>query len=79
MAYALFKTDKSDVPHLARSPRVATGWSVVLLPALVWGCIWVSTDSAWLLPPIILEGTRISPLVIYPIWFAILLSAGPSP
>jgi signal transduction histidine kinase len=44
---------------------------------LVCGLTWLATGGATLLPPIILDGRRISPLVIYPISFTMLISAAP--
>jgi signal transduction histidine kinase len=55
----------------------AIGWSVAGVIVLVCGLTWLATTGATLLPPIILDGTRISPLVIYPIYFTILLSMVP--
>ena len=42
--------------------------------ALVCVLTWLSTAGATLLPPIILDQRRISPIVVYPISFAILIS-----
>ena len=44
---------------------------------IVLTCIltWLATAGAHLLPPIILGNNTISPLVVYPIWLAILISA----
>ena len=53
----------------------AIGWSVAGVLALVLGLTWLSTAGAHFLPPIILDQSRMSPIVVYPIWFTILLSA----
>ena len=52
----------------------AIGWSVAGMVALVCFLTWLSTAGATLLPPIILDQRRISPIVVYPISFAILIS-----
>jgi hypothetical protein len=52
----------------------AIGWNVAGMAALVCFLTWLSTDGATLLPPIILDQRRISPIVVYPISFAILIS-----
>lgn len=41
---------------------------------LVCALTWLATAGATLLPPIILDQRRISPIVVYPITFAILIS-----
>ena len=43
--------------------------------ALVIGITWLTTGGEALLPPIILDASRLSPFVIYPIWFTILITA----
>ena len=50
-------------------------WSVVTVVALVSGIAWLTTGGEALLPPIILDTSRLSPFVIYPIWFTILITA----
>ena len=51
------------------------GWSVVAVVALVSGIAWLTTGGEALLPPIILDKSRLAPFVIYPIWFTILITA----
>jgi signal transduction histidine kinase len=51
------------------------GWSAVAVVALVSGITWLTTGGEALLPPIILDASRLSPFVIYPIWFTILITA----
>ena len=51
------------------------GWSAVAVVALVGGITWLTTGGEALLPPIILDASRLSPFVIYPIWFTILITA----
>ena len=50
-------------------------WSVATVVALVSGIAWLTTGGEALLPPIILDTSRLSPFVIYPIWFTILITA----
>jgi signal transduction histidine kinase len=51
------------------------GWSAGIVVALVSGITWLTTGGEALLPPIILDASRLSPFVIYPIWFTILITA----
>ena len=51
------------------------GWSAVAVVALVSGITWLTTGGEALLPPIILDASRLSPFVIYPVWFTILITA----
>jgi signal transduction histidine kinase len=74
LAYAVLR-GKPAKPVLETSISPAIGWSVVCVFALVCGLTWLATAGATLLPPIILDNTRISPIVIYPVSFAILISA----
>ena len=48
---------------------------IIAVAALVCAITWLTTGGEAQLPPIILDESRISPIVIYPIWFTILLSA----
>ena len=75
LAYAGLREEKRPTPISEASALPAIGWSVVGVLALVLGLTWLSTAGADLLPPIILDQSRMSPIVVYPIWFAILLSA----
>ena len=74
LVYALFRghhaADIADASTLT-----AIGWSVAAVFALVAGLTWLATAGAELLPHIILDQTRMSPFVIYPISFTILISA----
>jgi len=42
---------------------------------LTCGLTWLATAGTYLLPPIIVDANRLSPLVIYRIWFTILILA----
>jgi signal transduction histidine kinase len=75
LAYAGLRGENRPAPISEASPLPAIGWSVVGVLALVLGLTWWSTAGADLLPPIILDERRMSPIVVYPIWFTILLSA----
>jgi signal transduction histidine kinase len=55
--------------------RPAIRWSVAGAIALTCGLTWLATAGAHLLPPIILDANRLSPLVVYPIWLTILIVA----
>lgn len=72
LAYALLRKEKQ--PAVSASMFSVIGWSVTLMVALVCGLTWLSTAGATLLPPIILDRARMSPIVIYPISFTILVS-----
>jgi signal transduction histidine kinase len=77
LAYALLREEKRAAP-ISEAPALhAIGWSVAGVFVLVCGLTWLATGGATLLPPIILDGRRISPLVIYPISFTMLISAAP--
>jgi signal transduction histidine kinase len=49
------------------------GCSVAILVVVVCGLTWLSTAGAVLLPPIILDRSRMSPIVVYPISLTILV------
>ena len=51
------------------------GWSAGIVVVLVCGITWLTTGGEALLPLIILDASRLSPFVIYPIWFTILITA----
>ena len=74
LAYALLRDERRAKP-MAVTPSTAIAWSVAGLVALVCGLTWLATAGADLLPSIVLDRTRISPIVIYPISFTILISA----
>ncbi|MFG3593793.1 MASE4 domain-containing protein [Bradyrhizobium sp. RDI18] len=74
LGYAMSK----DMEHrLAAESDVVReiSWSAVAVVALVSGITWLTTGGEALLPPIILDASRMSPFVIYPIWFTILITA----
>jgi signal transduction histidine kinase len=77
LVYALLRGEKWAAPISEASALRAIGWSVAGVFGLVCGLTWLATGGATLLPPIILDGRRISPLVIYPISFTMLISAAP--
>jgi signal transduction histidine kinase len=77
LAYALLREEKSAAAPSEASTLRVIGWSVAGVIVLVCALTWLATAGATLLPPIILDGSRISPLVVYPISFTILLSAAP--
>jgi signal transduction histidine kinase len=66
---------QKQVANVQASTFAVVGWSLLLVVALVCALTWLSTAGASLLPPIILDRTRMSPIVIYPISFTILISA----
>ena len=74
LAYAVLREERlaGYVPTGWTLPAI--GWSVAGMAALVCLLTWLSTDGATLLPPIILDQRRISPIVVYPISFAMLIS-----
>jgi signal transduction histidine kinase len=75
LGYAISKDVKRG--RLAAETAVVReiSWSVVTVVALVSGIAWLTTGGEALLPPIILDTSRLSPFVIYPIWFTILITA----
>ena len=75
LAYAMLREEKPTTPVSEAPALPAIYWSVVCVFGLVCGFTWLATGGATLLPPIILDQTHISPVVIYPISFAILISA----
>jgi signal transduction histidine kinase len=75
LAYAALRDEKRPTSVSEASPLPAIGWSVAAMLALVLGLTWLSTAGADLLPHIILDQSRMSPIVVYPIWFTILLAA----
>jgi signal transduction histidine kinase len=73
LAYGVLK--RHDRPISESSvPNVIVG-SIIVMAALVCGITWLTTGGEALLPPIILDESRMSSFVIYPVWFTILLSA----
>lgn len=75
LAYAVFRGQASQNPIRAAWRRTAIACSVASSIALVCGLTWLTTAGVALLPPIIVDQTHISPIVIYPVWFTILISA----
>ena len=75
LAYALLTINNRAQPPLPGRAQSAIRWSVVGAIALTCGLTWLATAGAYLLPPVILDATKISPLVVYPIWLTILISA----
>ena len=75
LAYALLTVGNRAQPLSPGRAQSAIRWSVVGVIALTCGLAWLATAGAHLLPPIILDANRISSLVVYPIWLAILISA----
>ena len=74
LAYAVLREARLAGSVPAGWTLPAIGWSVAGMAALVCFLTWLSTAGATLLPPIILDQRRISPIVVYPISFAILIS-----
>ena len=75
LAYALLSVINRAQPFSAARAQSAIRWSVVGLIVVTCILTWLATAGAHLLPPIILGTNTISPLVAYPIWFTILISA----
>jgi signal transduction histidine kinase len=75
LGYAISKEIKRG--RLAGETAVVReiSWSMVIVVALVSGIAWLTTRGEALLPPIILDTSRLSPFVIYPVWFTILITA----
>ncbi|ANW01199.1 hypothetical protein LMTR13_14490 [Bradyrhizobium icense] len=74
LAYALLSIGRAHPIQPGRALS-AIRWSVAGALALTCGLTWLATAGTDLLPPIILDNSRMSPLVVYPIWFTILISA----
>ena len=75
LAYAILATDNRARRLSPASTQSAIRWSLVGVFVLTCGLTWLATAGTHLLPPIILDNNSISPLVVYPIWLAILISA----
>jgi signal transduction histidine kinase len=73
LAYGVLKRHNRSIAQPSLSSAIAG--SIVAVAVLVCGITWLTTGGAALLPPIILDESRMSSFVIYPIWFTILLSA----
>jgi signal transduction histidine kinase len=74
LVYAMLRHQRQAANVLASTSAVV-GWSVLFVAALVSALTWLATAGVSHLPPIILDRTRMSPIVIYPISFTILISA----
>ncbi len=74
LAYALLTIDNRAQPLPPAPAQSAIRWSVVGVIVLTCSLTWLATAGAHLLPPIVLDNNSISPLVVYPIWLAILIS-----
>jgi len=75
LTYALLrKRDRSD-PVSETSTVPAIAWSVAGISVSVCILTWLSTAGATLLPAIVLDQTRISPFVIYPVLLTIIVFA----
>ena len=74
LAYAISKDMRGGLAAESAVVR-EIGWSVGIVVVLVCGITWLTTGGEALLPPIILDASRLSPFVIYPIWFTILITA----
>jgi signal transduction histidine kinase len=75
LAYAVLRKGKRTKPTSETSTLTAIGWCVTSVFGLVCGLTWLATAGAALLPPIVLDKTHISQLVVYPVLFTILISA----
>ena len=75
LAYAGLRAHHGPTPVSEGSALPAIGLSLAGVVALVLGLTWLSTAGADLLPHIILDQNRMSPIVVYPIWFTISLAA----
>jgi signal transduction histidine kinase len=75
LAYAVFKEERRAEPIAQASTLPAIGLSVASVFGLVCSLTWLATGGEALLPPIILDESRISPVAIYPVSFAILITA----
>ena len=73
LAYGVLKRHNRPIPE-SSLPKVIPG-SIIAVAALVCAITWLTTGGEAHLPPIVLDEARISPIVVYPIWFTILLSA----
>lgn len=73
LAYAVFGLLRLEPISPSRT-RSAILFSVISMAILTCALTWLATTGAYLLPPIILDASRISPIVIYPIWLTILIS-----
>ena len=75
LAYALLTIDNRAQSLSPATAQSAIRWSVVGVIVLTCSLTWLATAGTRFLPPIVLDNNSISPLVVYPIWLAILISA----
>src|SRR5262249_4853821 len=75
LAYGVLRRERYAVSISEASALHAIGWSVAIVCGLVCMLTWLATAGTWLLPRIVLDQSHLSPLVVYPIWFTILISA----
>jgi signal transduction histidine kinase len=75
LGYAISKDMKRGRLAAETAIMREISWSVVCVVGLVSGITWLTTGGEALLPPIILDTSRLGPFVIYPIWFTILTTA----
>ena len=75
LAYAVLRKQKRTKSIFTTSALTAISCSVAGVFVLVCGLAWLATAGATLLPPIILDKTHISGLVVYPVWLTILICA----
>jgi hypothetical protein len=75
LAYALLRIDNRAQPLSPAPAQSAIRWSVAGAIVLTCSLTWLATAGTYLLPPIVLDTNSISPLVVYPIWLAIFISA----
>ena len=75
LAYAIFR-QKRYTQYFSEAPTfLVISWSVVTLFCLVCALTWLATAGSSLLPQIVLDSTHISPIVVYPISFTMLIAA----
>jgi len=73
LAYAMLAINRAHPISPGRALS-AIRWSVAGAIALTCGLTWLATAGTYLLPPIILDNSRLSPLVVYPIWLTIAIT-----
>jgi signal transduction histidine kinase len=74
LAYAVLREERLVAPASNLRAFPVIGWTAAGMAGLVCALTWLATAGAALLPPIILDQRRISPIVVYPISFAMLVS-----
>lgn len=75
LAYALLRDEKRAKSSSGTTTPPAIGWSVATVIGLVCSLTWLATKGATLLPTIVLDNSRLSPFVIYPVSLTMLISA----